>query len=58
MEARAKELDNYLQNLMAIPGVQESQVRVHCILDKYSWWGEGRGGVWQNLVEVGGGGGG
>ena len=27
VEARAKELDNYLQALMATPGVQESQVR-------------------------------
>ena len=26
VEARAKELDNYLQALIAIPGVQESQV--------------------------------
>lgn len=27
VEARAKELDNYLQALMGIPGVQESQVK-------------------------------
>jgi hypothetical protein len=27
VEARTKELDNYLQALMAIPGAQESQVR-------------------------------
>ena len=35
VEARAKELDNYLQALMAIPGVQESQVKEFGVESKW-----------------------